>query len=247
VSGSPDFSSLAPEYAASRPLYPPELFEWLASTVAHREAAWDVATGNGQAAVGLAKHFPRVIASDVSAGQVEHAIRHPRIEYRVAPAEASGLESASIDLASVATAIHWLDLPTFYDEARRVIRPGGVLAAWSYHVAYVGPPLDRTLRPFYEDVVGPYFGAGARMVDARYEGLALPGEPLSPPPFTMSVRWTADQWLRFVRTWSGVHAYIASVEKDPVVEIEGAVREALGGGDAANEIRWPLYVRATRL
>jgi len=244
---SPDFSRVAAEYAASRPLYPPELFEWLASSVARRHAAWDAATGNGQAAVGLARHFAHVVATDLSPGQVGHGMRHPRIEYRVAPAEASGLAPGSVDLVTVAAAIHWFDLPRFYEEVRRVIHPGGVLAAWTYHVAYVGPPLGTVLRPFYEDVVRPHFAAGARMVDARYEGLSLPGEPLKPPPFSVSTRWNADQVLRFVRTWSGVQSYMAAAKKDPVVEIEGAVREALGGGNSAAELSWPLYIRAARL
>jgi SAM-dependent methyltransferase len=243
----PDFSDVAAEYAASRPLYPPGLFEWLASSVTHRHAAWDAATGSGQAAVGLARHFDRVVATDRSPGQLRHGMRHPRIEYRVAPAEESGLASDSMNLVAVAAAIHWFDLPRFYDEVRRVIRADGTLAAWTYHVAHVGPPLDKVLRPFYEDVVGPHFAAGARMVDARYEGLSLPGEPLKPPSFSVSVRWDADQVLRFVRTWSGVQSCIDVTGRDPVAEIEGAVRAALGGGGSAVELTWPLYIRATRL
>jgi len=243
----PDFTGVAAEYAASRPSYPSELFEWLASLVRRRDAAWDAATGNGQAAVGLAGHFAHVVATDRSAGQIGHGMRHPRIEYRVAQAEESGLAPDSIDLVVVATAIHWLDLARFYQEARRVIRAGGALAAWTYHVAHVGPPLDKVLRPFYEEVVGPHFAAGARMVDARYEGLSLPGEPLAAPSFRVSVRWNADQALRFVRTWSGVQSYMAVTHKDPVREIEGSVRRALGGGDSAVELSWPLYVRAARL
>ncbi|MGE0464061.1 MAG: class I SAM-dependent methyltransferase [Vicinamibacterales bacterium] len=243
----PDFSAVAAEYAASRPAYPPELFQWLASSAAATELAWDAAAGNGQAAVGLAAHFTRVIATDRSASQIQNAMRHPRIEYRVASAEASGLSADSVDLVAVATAIHWFDLPRFYEEVRRVIRDGGILAAWSYHVAHVGPPLDKILWPFYRDVVGPHFADGARMVDARYEGLSLPGEPLPPPSLGISVRWTSDQVLRFVRTWSGVQAFTAATREDPVREIEGAVRDALGGGDSPATLTWPLYIRASRL
>jgi SAM-dependent methyltransferase len=243
----PDFSGVAAEYAASRPLYPPELFDWLASLVAHRDAAWDVATGNGQAAFGAATHFARVFATDLSARQIAHGIPHPRIEYRVAPAEDSGLASDSIDLVTVAAAIHWFDHSRFYEEVRRVARGGAVLAAWTYHVAHVGPPLEKIFAPFYYDVVAPYFAAAARMVDARYEGISLPGEPLVSPPFFVSVRWTAEQWLGFIRTWSGVQSYIAAVKQDPVLDIEDAVREALGGGDSAVETKWPLYVRAARV
>ena len=239
----PDFSGVSEEYAASRPLYPPELFEWLASCVHNREAAWDTATGSGQAALGLATHFTRVIATDLSPSQVRYARQHPRIEYRVAPAEESGLAANSVDLVAAAAAIHWFDLDRFYREVGRVVRRGGLLAAWTYHVAHVAPPLDRVLWPFYRDVVGRHFAPGARMVDACYEGLTLPGKQLTAPAFRVSVRWSADEVLRFVRTWSGVQSYMVATKQDPVARIATAVRDVFGG-DSKQEVSWPLYIRA---
>jgi SAM-dependent methyltransferase len=242
----PDFSGVAEDYAASRPLYPPELFEWLASCVDYRETAWDTATGSGQAALGLATHFTHVIATDLSPSQVRYAKQHPRIEYRVAPAEESGLAVSSVDLVVAAAGIHWFDLDRFYVEVDRVIRRGGVLAAWTYHVAHVGPPLDRVLWPFYRDVVGPYFAAGARMVDSCYEGLTLPGKDLPAPAFRVSVRWSADEVLRFVKTWSGVQSYIAATKEDPVAQIAKAVRDVFGSDNSLLEVSWPLYIRAAQ-
>src|SRR5262249_36620595 len=186
-------------------------------------------------------------ATDVSAEQLRYAVRHERIEYRVARAEGSGLALDSVDLVTVAAAIHWFDLPQFYTEVRRIVRDGGVLAAWAYHVAHVGPPLDEILMPFYHDVIAPYFAPGARLVDRKYEDLRLPGEPLEVPSFSASVSWTAEQVLRFMRTWSGVHSYMESRGKDPVLEVEGEIRDALGGPDRPHLLQWPLYVRASRL
>jgi len=242
----PDFSAVSAEYASARPLYPSQLFEWLASTVKRRDTAWDAATGSGQAALGLADHFSHVVATDLSPAQLQHAKQHPRIEYRVASAEESGLAGQSVDLVVAAAAIHWFDLDQFTMEAGRVLRPGGVLAAWTYHVAHVGPPLDRVLLPFYKDVVGPYFATGARMVDSRYEGLTLPGKTLHPPALRASMRWSADEVLRFVRTWSGVQSYMTATKRDPVAEIATAVREVFGGENSVQEVSWPLYIRAAR-
>jgi SAM-dependent methyltransferase len=244
---SPDFSSVAEEYSNFRPGYPAELFEWLAGTVARRETAWDTATGSGQAAWGLATHFDHVIATDVSSAQLRHARRHPCIDYRVSRAEESGLPEKSVDLVVAAAAIHWFDLTRFYEEVRRVIRPGGVLAAWTYHVAHVDPPLDAVLWPFYRDVVAAHFGEGARMVDARYAGIRLPGEELSTPSFRASASWNARQVLSFLKTWSGVQSYMAATKRDPVPDLLAPIETALGGADTVRLVTWPLYLRAARL
>src|SRR5262245_38403499 len=120
------FSTVASNYALYRPRYPAELFAYLATLVPTCEFAWDCATGSGQAAVALAAHFKRVIATDASATQIANGETHPRVEYRVAPAEQSGLAAASVDLLTVAQALHWFDLPRFFVEANRVLRPRGV-------------------------------------------------------------------------------------------------------------------------
>src|SRR5438309_10549779 len=79
------FSAHAAEYAKFRPHYPDELFEHLASISPRHELAWDCATGNGQAAVGLARHFEKVIATDASAQQIESVEPDKRISYRGGP------------------------------------------------------------------------------------------------------------------------------------------------------------------
>jgi SAM-dependent methyltransferase len=244
---APDFSGVAESYSASRPGYPSELYEWLASIVPRRELAWDVATGNGQAAVDLATHFDRVIASDSSAAQIRHAKEHPRVEYRVAPAEASGLPADSVDLVVAASALHWFDLPRFYEEARRVTRSAGVLAAWTYHVGHVEPPFDVVFGPFYRDVVSSYFAAGARLVDDRYGAIELPGRRLEAPEFTVSASWNLTQILDFVRTWSGVQSYMEATGEDPVASLAPQIERVCGSRDAVHQLRWPVYMRASVL
>jgi len=243
----PDFSGLAKSYSASRPVYPQELFAWLASVVPSRELAWDTATGNGQAALGLAAHFDRVIATDRSAAQLDHARPHPRVEYRIGRAEASGLPDGSVDLVAAAAALHWFDRPPFYEEARRVAREGGVLAAWTYHVAHVEPPFDDLLGSFYRDTVQPYFAAGARLVDDRYETIDFPGPELEAPAFVMSASWTAAQIVGFVRTWSGVQSYVEKTAQDPVERLIPDLERFCGSPEAVHVVRWPLYLRAARL
>ena len=244
---SPDFSPFAKEYARSRPGYPPELFDYLASLLERRERAWDCATGNGQAALELARHFTSVVGTDVSAEQIRHAAPHPRVEYRVAPAEGSGLEPGSVDLLTVASAIHWFDLDRFYVEARRVIRAGGVLAAWSYHAGRMEPPFGEVLDHFYWDVVQPYFAPGSKLVDDGYRTLNLPGEAIRPPQFWMRADWNLDQMLAFVGTWSGTQEYIRQRGESPLPLVEEPLGRVWGERTAVRKLRWPLAIRVSRL
>ena len=57
--------------------------------------------------------FDRVIATDASEKQIANAQSHETVEYRVAPAENSGIGSETIDLIMVAQALHWFDLDRF--------------------------------------------------------------------------------------------------------------------------------------
>src|SRR5947208_16325269 len=91
------FSKQAADYAIFRPSYPQRLFAYLGSIAPGRQLAWDCGTGNGQAAVGLASLFDRVIATDASEKQIANAQLHKKVESCVTPAENSGLGSKTID------------------------------------------------------------------------------------------------------------------------------------------------------
>jgi SAM-dependent methyltransferase len=247
VREAPDFSPLAERYARGRPRYPPALFEFLAGLVDRHELAWDAATGNGQAAVGLAERFARVVATDHSAEQVRQAQPHPRIEYRVAPAEASGLPAASVDLATVATALHWFDLPAYFSEVRRVVRPGGVLAAWSYHAGTCEPPFDDLMHEFYWKIVRPYFAAGVELVDDGYATIDFPGEAIPVPKFAVTAAWTLEQTLDYLRSWSGVAAYRKAHGEDPVARFAPRLAALWDDPNEPRPFCMPISLHARRL
>ncbi len=151
------FSAASADYARYRPDYPDRLFAYLADRAPGRRRAWDCATGNGQAARGLARHFAEVIATDASAQQIASAPPHRRVSYRVAPAEDSGLPDESVELITVAQALHWFDRPRFWPEARRVLVPRGVIAVWCYDLLSIDAEVDAVVGRLYRDVVGPYW------------------------------------------------------------------------------------------
>ena len=102
------FSARATAYTRYRPTYPPTLFAWLAGLTDRHDLAWDCGCGNGQATIGLAPYYSRVIGTDPSRQQIENAVPHEGVTYAIASAEESGLADASIDLVVVAQALHWL-------------------------------------------------------------------------------------------------------------------------------------------
>lgn len=238
------FSGHADAYARYRPDYPAALFAWLAEAAPFPERAWDCATGNGQAALALAEHFSEVVATDASERQVRSAFPHPRVRYRVAPAERSGLADASVDLITVAQALHWFDIPAFYAEADRVLRPGGVLAVWAYRLFEESPEIDRVVWKLYGEIVGPYWPADRRMIDDGYAGVELPFERLDPPPFWMEKRWTLDDVLGYLRTWSATRRYLEANGHDPVALVADELAAAWGPGERT--VRWPLILKAAR-
>jgi ubiquinone/menaquinone biosynthesis C-methylase UbiE len=100
------FSGIAKQYAAFRPRYPRELFDYLASIVANHRRAWDCGAGSGQATLDLAERFDEVIATDLSDKQLARAPERPNITWLVAPAESVPIESETVDLTTVAQALH---------------------------------------------------------------------------------------------------------------------------------------------
>ncbi len=238
------FSGQSDAYQKYRPDYPSGLFAWLAGESPSRRLAVDVATGNGQAATALARHFESVIATDPSAAQLREARAVPRVEYRQEPAEAISVASASVDLLVAAQAAHWFDWPRFVSEARRVLCPGGVLAIWTYGNAEVAPAIDRLLEDFSRDAVGPWWPRERRHVDEGYRDLPLPFPPIEAPDFEMRASWDAAAMLGYLDTWSAVRRQRARTGRDALAILAAPLAAAWGEG--ARPVRWPLTLKTGR-
>ncbi len=237
------FSTQSTDYARYRPRYPGALFEYLASVAAHHERAWDCATGNGQAAIGLAPFFEQVIATDGSAAQIGNATPHEKIIYRVATAEKTGVESHSIDLVTVSQALHWFNLDAFYQEVRRVLKPGGVLAAWCYDLLEISPAIDQKFKEYYGDIVGPYWPPERQLVEDGYRTIAFPFTELDAPRFRIEAMWSLSDLLGYLRSWSATQRFIAARGIDPVAKVADELLTLWGSPEEEKRVRWPLYMR----
>jgi SAM-dependent methyltransferase len=238
------FSGHAADYARFRPTYPPELFAWLADVSPARRLALDVGTGSGQAAAGLAAHFERVIGLDPSTDQIAHARPHPGVECRVAPAEDTGLEAASVDLLLAAQAFHWFRAEPFFAEAGRVLRRDGVLALVSYELSRVTPDVDAVVDGLYRSL-GTYWEPERRLVEEGYASVEVPFPEVPAPAFAMVSRWSLTDLLGYLGTWSAVRRSMESTGVNPLDEIEPALSAAWGSAEV-RDVTWPLAVRAFR-
>src|SRR6266550_5253252 len=236
------FSKQAADYAIFRPGYPHELFTYLGSIAPSRQVAWDCGTGNGQAAVGLASVFDRVIATDASENQIANAEQHQRVEYRFAPAENSGIESETIDTIMVAQALHWFDLDRFYAEAQRVLKPDGVLAASAYNLLQIEPAIDEVVNRYYYEVVGPFWPPERELVE-HFADLPFPFHKIDPPKFEMTAYWNLDHLLGYLRTWSSTQRFIATKDADPLEQISDELRVAWGTPEQTRKVVWPVVLR----
>jgi SAM-dependent methyltransferase len=240
------FSSHSEQYAQHRPQYPDEIYAYLASIAPGRSLAWDCGTGNGQAALGLAKHFDKVHATDASAEQISRAYPHDKVDYHVEPAEHVSLDASSADLVTVAVAIHWFNFDEFYREVKRVLKPDGILAAWTYSLPEISPEIDRLVGQYYYEILNGYWPERIHYLEERYETLPFPFEELIPPPFVMETNWNLIQFSGFLNSWSATQRYKAQTGQHPLEMIWTELIAAWGGQEEPRLIRWPLHFRVGR-
>ena len=237
------FSAHAEDYSQFRPYYPDELFFHLSHLTENHNRAWDCATGTGQAAVQLAKYYENVIATDASDNQVSQAAELKNVKYATAAAENSGIKDHSIDLITVAQALHWFNLEGFTKEVERVLVDQGVLAVWTYNLLTIDPGIDGHINHLYSDLLDPYWAPERNLVENGYQDVSLPFAELDVPRFEMCSHWNLRQLTGYLNTWSAVKAYEAEQKTNPVELIFQDLATAWGDSEQERPIHWPLALR----
>ncbi|CAO2176875.1 unnamed protein product [Urochloa humidicola] len=247
------FSKQAAVYAAARPVYPEDLFTKLAALTAHHRLAWDVGTGNGQAAIGVAEHYDSVLATDVSKEQLLRAVSHPKVRYLHTPNATPGEDlvmmlggEGSVDLITVAEAVHWFELPAFYDIARRVLRrPGGVIAVWGYN--YRISPVEDMMTRFFNTTL-PYWDTRVGYCMNGYQDLPFPfndiglGREGEPTNLDMEHNMSFEGLIGMLRSWSAV-----TMAKQQGVDLLGEhmvkeLEEEWGGASLVRKVTFKAFL-----
>lgn len=237
------FSKHSEQYVQFRPHYPDEIYAYLASIAPGHSLAWDCGTGNGQAAIGLAKYFDKVHATDASAEQISRAYPHDKVEYRVEPAEHVSLDTSSTDLVTVAVAIHWFNFDEFYREVKRVLKPDGILAAWTYNLPEISQDIDPLIHRYYSEILNGYWPERIHYLEEGYKTIPFPFEEIVPPPFVMEINWNLIQFAGFLDSWSATQRYKTQKGQHPLEIIWPQLTAAWGDEDEPRLIRWPLHFR----
>lgn len=214
-----NFSKQAAVYAKYRPAYPEQLYDFIFEHVANKQAAWDCATGNGQAAKELATAFVKVYATDISQKQIENAAQQPNIFYSVQPAEQTNFPDNSFDLITVAQALHWFKFDDFYTELKRVAKPQGVFAAWMYSLLRISGEIDALIEQHHYNTLDSYWDDERKYVDEEYRSIPFPFKKIKTPSFVIEYEWTTDELEGYLNTWSGLQKFITANQYNPVDEL----------------------------
>lgn len=239
---SDHFSIQADRYSLFRPLYPDELYAWLTGQANGHGVAWDCGTGSGQVARGLAGRFERVIAMDASLRQLAHAEVGAGVDLVAGRSDVAPLRAGVVDLIGMGAAIHWFVGDAFYQEVRRVARPGALIAAWTYWLMDAGDDVTPVVQRFRRDVAFDWWPEGREWVENEYRTLPFPFDEIAAPQFVARAAWTVEHVAGYISTWSAVQRYRAATGQDPIPELRAQLEEAWGP-DPVREIRWPLHMR----
>jgi len=239
-----NFSTQSKAYATFRPKLPDEVYQFIYQHVSSFDLAWDVGTGNGQTAVQLAKKLKQVFATDISENQLSHAEQQPNISYKKESAEASSLENNSVDLITIAQAIHWFNFDKFYEEVRRVAKPNAIISAFTYSLFEVtDEKINELIQHFYWKETQPYWDAERKLVDDGYKTIPFPFNEIVAPKFWMEYQWSVDQLLGYMNTWSAALHYHKKTGKNLTDEFLTSELLAVASKEDTLTIRFPIHMR----
>jgi len=178
--------------------------------------------------------------------QLAQADSAERVAFVAATAEAVPMRERCVDLVTVSAAVHWFDRPLFYDEVRRVTRPGGVLAVWSYYHSQIEPAIDQVLERF-EQVVASHWPTRFDLNRNLYRDLDLPFERLPWPVLHAEAHMRLPDLMNYLRTWSASQGYERSEGRDPVASVRAELEGAWGDPEKERVVRWPLHGAVGRI
>ena len=221
------FSQHSLLYKQARPNYSIQILKEILQHVPESGFAWDCGAGSGQFTQLLAPYFDHVVATDISDAQLQHAPYFDNVSYQVQAAEQTSIPTQSIDLVTVAQAIHWFDFEAFYSEVKRVLKPQGVVAAIGYGLIQLqDAALNHLIQQLYFETLKDYWDSERRYIDECYQTIPFPFQEKAVPTLSLQYQWTAQQLLSYLNIWSALNHYQEQHADDPLQLISKALKAA---------------------
>ena len=238
------FSDKSDLYALARPSYPQALYEFLSACVTTKEKVWDCATGNGQAAIDLANIFNEVYATDLSEQQIAEAPKNPKVTFSVQSAETTNFPDKFFDLVTAAQALHWFEFEKFWPEVLRVLKPGGVFAAWGYDWCKVEPDIDAVIDDTIMKTIAPFWTQQNHLLWRGYQDIEFPFEKITTPAIEMNQHWNLPQMLNYMHSWSATRKCMQVQGSGFFESAAEEIKKVWGDSNEVKEIKmnFHLYV-----
>lgn len=232
-------------YARYRPEYPAEMYDriygYLGSDRPWRLAV-DVGCGSGQNARALVSKFERVVGVDTSEAQIAEARRYcenlSNLDFHCASASCLDgfLEDGSVDLITAAAALHWFDYMAFFRQCSKLLRPGGVLAAFCYALplCFDNPLASEAFLQCYK-TLGEYWAPQVKLAREFYKQPFAEMQTIFPhserdDSYKIPVKQSIEELCGFVRSLSSYQTFRKENQEgsDPVAELSLKLRHLYG-------------------
>ena len=127
------FSNKADNYAKGRPDYPVAVVDFIKTLIDEQPIIADIGAGTGKFTKLIADLGYQVFAVEPNQdmfNQLQITVADvPNAKTVLATSEATTLADQSIDIITVAQALHWFDLEKFKVECQRILKPNGWVVA----------------------------------------------------------------------------------------------------------------------
>ena len=175
-----NFTGRAEAYAKGRPGYPKAAVDYICSLVPHNAIFADIGAGTGLFTEKLAAQGYIIYAIEPNADMREQLALtlapYPTVTIVEGSDEATTLLDHSVDVITVAHALHWFNINAFRKECRRILKPNGLVI-----VVY----------NLLSDGSGEVANLSKRAIDAFFQEPTIMA-------FPNPVEYTREKWLAFV-------------------------------------------------
>lgn len=180
---------------------PAEFLRWLAALPFKRDLCVECGAGRAELSAHLRPMFNRIVAIDAAPPCASR--QHVPVQKSVA--EALPLSNSSVDILFSMQAAHHFNLQKHTQEAKRVLKSGGIFGLFSWGEIELPQKVKRAYTPILE-AISPFWETERDWVVSGYWDFDFPGLRLEVPMFHLTKWLTLESLEIEMASWSAVQA-----------------------------------------